>query len=770
MSVIVYTGGASVVVIHSQPPAQPLPVVDSFTATPNNFTVGASTTLAWTTHNVDSVLIDNGVGTQPVNGSLVVTPGVSVSYNLTATGSGGSATANVAVTVNPVVVPTGKRPVLGSARLHQQQGWQADWIDAALVDGRALPWTLGADLPNGILAFSKNGVAPTAVQAWHVWGNPGELYSEIPFFDLKGRSHPYNSEIADDFAQIVTGIAALPPSDGPRGLAMPISLVTAIPHPTYTLSGNIIPRHPLVIWIRHDAMMQLGYADGSMDNLGFIPSIVHSHDACIDGRFIIYVCDLGTKNAAGVWSGGRIARVDRQPGGVGIGGTPAENTALYDVTTIATAGYPTAVRVDENHNVYFIDMDAGGVVKKVMGGVGAATTLCTVPGAFAMDYALGKLYIMCNTGEVHIVNATTGVVGPNLMPSNWVFAPAVRGGDFFTISVDAKGTCGPIGAFSCSRVHTTANTNVWQFSADGATVLFGNSIYNSGHTYLTVGRADNVHELFGHYDWLGGKYHVDQAVRFVGGYANTPTGVLVMDPPYPVQPTLDYTALWLGMRTICRGGVLDDRSKPSLCCQMSREGWSMFAKCSNDEIAEMPYDAQEAWIQDGYAGSFPRPDITGDYLYCVMLHHLSNSQRWIREGNAAYLAFRAWWTSKGRAFPPVPAIPFNQAGGPFINDGMTAHKDGNGIDYHLEVRELAQDSGTYRVGIFGNGSGDTKYSNALEYTNTAGVGPLPADAVIIVDKGMPSQKTMPATLAPGWHAFTVQASGWATNAVTYRVP
>jgi len=678
---------------------------------------------------------------------------------------------DVVVPPPPPPPPTGKVPVLGTSRMHQQQNWMADWIDATVAKGRALPWTLGADLPNGVLAYPKNGIKPTRVQAWHLWGNQTELYSEIPWFDSQGRSHPYNGAAGDDFGVQTQDLTARPPADGPRGLCMPVTYTTTIPHPTIFPAADAtipkvpntgaIPRHPLVIWVRHDGMMQLGYADGRVRNLGFLPGIKHSHDACIDGRFltngparkIIYVCDLGTKAANGLWSGGRIARVDRTPGAEAVGGTPAENPSAYAVTTFVACGYPLAVRSDETGAVYYIDEDKGGVISKVPLG-GAAMTLCTVPGAFAMDYANGKLYVVCNNNAVHVVDATTGAVGPNLMPAGSLYPPIVRGSEFFTISVDANGTCGPIGAFCSSRVHTGGNVNIYHFAADGSVIT---NIYPTAQGYQTVGDAKQVHEIFGHYIWQSGKYHIDQAVRFVGGYANCPVGVLVMDPPYPASAVVaDYTLGFRGSRVIARGGVLDDKTRPSLTCLMSREGWSMFAGCSNDEIAEMPFDAAEAWIHGGYAGSFRRDDIVGDDLYCLMLYHLLNSQRHIREGAACVTALNAWWTGKGRAMPPS-FIPITI----LTTDPQSLHNDGNGIALRLEVRETAP--GVYRIGVFGNGSSDTKYSSILEI-----VTPIPADALIVVDKGMPGQVT-PGPLASGWHAFTVQAAGWATGATTYKV-
>jgi hypothetical protein len=688
----------------------------------------------------------------------------------------GAQTARMAVQSTPV---TGRVPVLGTARMHQQQNWMADWIDPVVAKGRAVPWTLGVDLPNGILAVSKNGATPARVQAWHIWGNPTELYSEIPWFDPQGRSHPYNGETSDDFSAIADDLAARPPANGPRGIAMPVAQSTVIPHPTYfppadagmpkSPNKGIIPRAPLVIWLRHDGYMQFGYADGRVRGLGWIPGILRSHDGCVDGRFmtdsrarkLLYVCDLGVQDGKGVWTGGRIALVDRLPGAEGIGGTPPEDPSKYVVTTLVNAGYPTAVRSDETGAVYFIDGDRNGEITKIPLN-GTPAKLCTVPAAFALDYAKGKLYVACRTGEVHIVDAKTGAVGPNLMPAKYLYGDFPRGTDFLTISVDANGTCGPVGTFMCSRVHGNGNVNTWQFSPDGSVCKYLYQIYNSGKGWNTCGDAQYVHEIFGHYDWIGGKYHIDQAVQFVGGYANTPVSVLVFDPPYPAQAVVDYTAVWRGMKVICRGGPVDDKSRPSLTCLMSREGWSPFAGCSNDEIAEMSFDAAQAWIQGGYAGSFPRPDITGVDLYCVMLLHLVNSQRHIRQGASLITSFQAWWKTKFGALPTQPADTVG-----VFTSMVATHLDPLGIPYRLEARETVP--GQYTIGIFGNTSRDTRYGG-IDYSGHPTVGSVPSDAVIVVDQGTPQQTTWPAALSPGWHSFTVRAVGWATGAVSYLVP
>jgi len=76
------------------------PRIVRFEATPTNITSGESSTLSWTTEGATSVSI-RGVGTNlPTSGSRVVSPTVTTTYTLTATGADGrTVTAPVIVTV-----------------------------------------------------------------------------------------------------------------------------------------------------------------------------------------------------------------------------------------------------------------------------------------------------------------------------------------------------------------------------------------------------------------------------------------------------------------------------------------------------------------------------------------------------------------------------------------------------------------------------------------------------------------------------------------------
>ncbi len=91
------------------------PVINSFSAAPSTITAGGSTTLSWgTVDNANAAFIDQGVGGIATPGNIVVTPGSTTTYTLTATGCGGTTTRQVTVTVNPASGSIPAAPALGS--------------------------------------------------------------------------------------------------------------------------------------------------------------------------------------------------------------------------------------------------------------------------------------------------------------------------------------------------------------------------------------------------------------------------------------------------------------------------------------------------------------------------------------------------------------------------------------------------------------------------------------------------------------------------------
>lgn len=77
----------------------------TLSATPLAIDLGQSVVLNWRTTNTTSVEIE-GVGQVPVNGTQTVSPSNSTNFHLVAKGDGGTAEANVRVTVRVPSVPT----------------------------------------------------------------------------------------------------------------------------------------------------------------------------------------------------------------------------------------------------------------------------------------------------------------------------------------------------------------------------------------------------------------------------------------------------------------------------------------------------------------------------------------------------------------------------------------------------------------------------------------------------------------------------------------
>ncbi|MEO8034661.1 MAG: hypothetical protein ABI837_09530, partial [Acidobacteriota bacterium] len=96
----------------------PVPVV-SFSASPTVIAPGQTSTLVWNTSNATIVSIDNGVGLQALSGSVAVHPTLTTTYTLTASGPGGtvSAQASVTVSVGPSIAFAASPEIVGPGRV-----------------------------------------------------------------------------------------------------------------------------------------------------------------------------------------------------------------------------------------------------------------------------------------------------------------------------------------------------------------------------------------------------------------------------------------------------------------------------------------------------------------------------------------------------------------------------------------------------------------------------------------------------------------------------
>jgi peptidoglycan-associated lipoprotein len=95
------------------PPPAPLAPSIAFNASPIAIERGQSTSLAWESSNTTAVSIDNGIGNVDLSGTVAAQPASSTTYKATATGPGGTATAEVRVTViePPSITLPSERPI-----------------------------------------------------------------------------------------------------------------------------------------------------------------------------------------------------------------------------------------------------------------------------------------------------------------------------------------------------------------------------------------------------------------------------------------------------------------------------------------------------------------------------------------------------------------------------------------------------------------------------------------------------------------------------------
>lgn len=94
------TSAKQVTVTVTPVPAPTAPTL-TFTATPASIVAGQSSTLSWSSANATSCVATTGSGgAKPLSGSQVVTPTVTTSYGLSCSGTGGTTTKSVTVTVS----------------------------------------------------------------------------------------------------------------------------------------------------------------------------------------------------------------------------------------------------------------------------------------------------------------------------------------------------------------------------------------------------------------------------------------------------------------------------------------------------------------------------------------------------------------------------------------------------------------------------------------------------------------------------------------------
>jgi len=116
--------------------------VNSFTASLTSISPGDSVTLSWNVSNATTTSINQGIGTVSAIGSIVVTPGVTTTYRLTATGGGATATADVTVQVQDEVLDIvffGADPVSVQSGGVSELTWKTTGATQVRIDSVIVP-------------------------------------------------------------------------------------------------------------------------------------------------------------------------------------------------------------------------------------------------------------------------------------------------------------------------------------------------------------------------------------------------------------------------------------------------------------------------------------------------------------------------------------------------------------------------------------------------------------------------------------------------------
>lgn len=181
-----------VTVSNTQPP-----VISSFVASPQTIASGGSSTLSWSVSAATSLAI-SGIGTV-TGASTVVSPAQTTTYTLTATNSGGSATAQATVTVGAA----------GAVNIILDSDMANDCDDAG---DHALLWSLVKTGEANVLALITSSVndysAPTVRAIANYYGHP-----DVPIGAYQGNTPNNYSAANSAYTQAVASLFDPVPGD-----------------------------------------------------------------------------------------------------------------------------------------------------------------------------------------------------------------------------------------------------------------------------------------------------------------------------------------------------------------------------------------------------------------------------------------------------------------------------------------------------------------------------------------------------------------------------
>lgn len=621
------TAQASVTVLIPAPPPQPS--ITNFTAFPLTIAPGQASTLNATVANAVSLAID---GVTIPSLPQVVVPQASKTYTLSASGAPGTtpASATTTVTVNPV--PTASDPVLigshiGNRPFRLGPADKANRVDLDAAIAATPPWSWFGNPVTQEFASSANGVRPTRWLRIHPWGNFAGLYKAIPRLNQDGTVSNLGSKAPGD--DVLLNIVPYIKAHGLRGGKRGFAITT-----------------PYMAWKFHDRKM----SDGSLSMNSFIPHMIgldiafgHLMYRMRDGEVKI-VYTMTNPKAPHDWS------FDPSNRDIVIVANTEANQ-LVEIThrpsfserVLMNVHRPTSVRCRND-----------GVMCVVSGSIAAPTTNTvfiipkgmtvpsfsfTVAHAFYVDFtSTGNFRILGLDCRVHEVNPVTGTIAQHSS-----FGGGLQ--TWVSLSIDRNGACGPKDEMLASGMHFFDNGGAYIFRTTNNVWQNYLNTLPTGAGQATVGDTQWCVDLVGHYGWSG-EYSPHSCEIYWEGASDGQGSIICARPAtHPAEDAYDHNTFTAGRKIIqmgCGPGTLYG-SVPSLTCQMADQGWSLIGVTA-DWFSEKTFQEQQALVQGGFLGSFPRPFIKGRDLYRIMYFLNRSSQKFLRLGGSHMAALKTFCT------------------------------------------------------------------------------------------------------------------------------
>lgn len=285
----------------------PAPGFGSFTAAPSILTVVQPTELAWSTTDATSCSIDNGVGTVACTGSMIVTPGSSMTYTLSASAGGATISATADVSVGApgqflYVVSQGPAVDAAPDPVHMFEIDAANGtltpIGAGTINAGNEPYGIAVD-PEGRYAYVANR-ADDNISMFTINSTTGALTANgvVPagndvraiVVDPTGRyAYAVNQNtigVGSVSAYVIDGTGVLLPNGNYAADVQPLGIaVDPLGRYVYVTNAGAIA---------NDVSMYVINADGTLTDNGTVAAGGASLDIAVDptGRFV-YVLNAG---------------------------------------------------------------------------------------------------------------------------------------------------------------------------------------------------------------------------------------------------------------------------------------------------------------------------------------------------------------------------------------------------------------------------------------------------------------------------------------------